>query len=78
LEKQLLSIALDIDKKKMKTLTPFALLFHHKHQNMWTFISLAYQGNEIALIFIIEYSSLRDLGPSEVIGLFLYEDFFER
>jgi hypothetical protein len=57
--------------KKKKTLTPFALLFHHKHKNMWTFIRLAYQGNEVAIRFIIEYSSsLRDFGPSEVKGLF--------
>jgi hypothetical protein len=26
--------------------------------------------------FIIEYSSLRDFGPYVIIGLFLYEDFF--
>ncbi len=44
---------------------------------MWTFIGLGYQGDEIALRFIIEYSSLRDFGPSEVIGLFLYEDFLK-
>jgi hypothetical protein len=38
------------------------------------FIGLAYQDKDIVFRFIIEYSSLRDFGPS-AIGLFLYEDF---
>jgi hypothetical protein len=38
------------------------------------FIVLDYQGKDILFRFIIEYSSLRDFGPS-VIGLLLYEDF---
>jgi hypothetical protein len=29
----------------------------------------------IVFKFIIEYSNLRDFGPSVIIGLFLYEDF---
>jgi hypothetical protein len=37
-------------------------------------VGLAYQGKDIVLKFIIEYSSLRDFGPY-IIGLFLYEDF---
>jgi len=37
-------------------------------------VGLAYQGKDIVLRFIIEYSSLRDFGPY-IIGLFLYEDF---
>ncbi len=41
----------------------------------WTmFVGLAYQGKDIVIRFIIEYSSLRDFGPW-IIGLFLYEDF---
>jgi hypothetical protein len=41
------------------------------------FIGLAYQGKDIVFRFIIiEYSSLKDFGPSVIIiGLFLYEDF---
>jgi hypothetical protein len=41
------------------------------------FVGLAYQdiGKDIVYRFIIEYSSLRDFDP-EVIGLFLYEDFW--
>jgi Na+/melibiose symporter-like transporter len=35
----------------------------------YIFIGLAYQGKNIVYRFIIEYSSLRDFGPS-VIGLF--------
>ncbi len=38
------------------------------------FVGLAYQGKDIVLRFIIEYTSLRDFGP-QVVGLFLYEDF---
>jgi hypothetical protein len=38
------------------------------------FVGFAYKGKDIVFGFIIEYSSLRDFGPS-VIGLFLYEDF---
>jgi len=34
----------------------------------------AYQGKDIVLRFIIEYSSLRDFGPY-IIGLVLYKDF---
>jgi hypothetical protein len=34
----------------------------------------AYQGKDIVLRFIIEYSSLRDFGPGHIIGLFLYKD----
>jgi len=41
---------------------------------MELFIGLALVGKDIVLRFIIEYSSLRDFGPS-VIGLLLYEDF---
>jgi hypothetical protein len=37
------------------------------------FIGLAYQGKDIVLRFIIEYSTLRDFGPEEI-GLF-NEDF---
>ncbi len=40
------------------------------------FIGLAYQDKDIVFRFIIEYSSLRDFGPS-AIGLFLYEDFWK-
>ncbi len=36
-------------------------------------VGLGYQGKDILLRFIIEYSSLRDFGPW-VIGLFLSED----
>jgi hypothetical protein len=78
LEKQLFSIALDIDKKKRK---------HSLHLHSFSirsikicelFIGLAYQGNEIAIRFIIEYSSsLRDFGPSEVNRSILYEDFLK-
>jgi len=41
-------------------------------------VGLAYQdiGKDIMFRFIIEYSSLRDFDP-EVIGLFLYEDFWK-
>jgi hypothetical protein len=38
------------------------------------FVGLAYQGKDIVFRFIIEYSSLRYVGPL-VIGLFLHEDF---
>jgi hypothetical protein len=44
------------------------------HKLMELFIGLAYQGKDIVLRFIIEYSILRDFGPS-VIGLLLYEVF---
>jgi hypothetical protein len=37
-------------------------------------VGLGYQGKDIMLRFIIEYSSLRDLGPW-LIGLFILEDF---
>jgi len=37
-------------------------------------VGFGYQGKDILLKFIIEYSSLRDFGPW-VIGLFLLEDF---
>jgi hypothetical protein len=37
-------------------------------------VGLGYQGKDILLRFIIEYSSLRNLGPW-LIGLFLSEDF---
>jgi hypothetical protein len=40
------------------------------------FVGLVYQGKDIVLRFIIEYSSLRDFVPY-VIGLFLYEDFWK-
>jgi hypothetical protein len=40
------------------------------------FIGLAYQGKDIVFRFIIEYSCLRDFGPS-VEGLLLYEDFWK-
>jgi hypothetical protein len=46
-------------------------LFQHKSYCIC--IGLAYQGKDIVLRFIIEYSSLRDFGPY-VIGLFWYED----
>jgi hypothetical protein len=37
---------------------------------------LAYPGKNIVFRLMIEYSSsLRDLGPWVIIGLFLYEDF---
>jgi len=36
----------------------------------------AYQGKDIVLRFIIEYSSLRDFG-TWVIGIFLYDDFWK-
>jgi len=39
-----------------------------------SFIGLAYQGKDIVVIFIIEYSSLMDFGPW-VTGLFPREDF---
>jgi hypothetical protein len=40
-------------------------------------VGLAYQGKDIVFRFIIEYSSLRDFGPEVIIiGLFLYEDFW--
>jgi hypothetical protein len=37
-------------------------------------VGLAYQGNDIVFIFIIECNSLRDFGPY-AIGLILYDDF---
>jgi hypothetical protein len=37
------------------------------------FMGLAYQGKDIVFTFIIEDTSLRDIGPY-VIELFLYED----
>jgi hypothetical protein len=40
----------------------------------YDFVGLAYQGNKIVFRFIIQYSSLMDLGPS-IIGLLLFEDF---
>jgi hypothetical protein len=47
---------------------------HGLHQH---FIGLAYQGKYIVFRFTIEYSSsLRDFGP-DIIGLFLYEDFWK-
>jgi hypothetical protein len=45
-----------------------------------SFVGLAYQGKDIVFGFILEYSSLRDFGPSVIIiiiiiiGLFLYEE----
>jgi hypothetical protein len=42
------------------------------------FVGLAYPGKDIVVFrfIIIEYSSLRDVGPKVIIiGLFLYEDF---
>jgi hypothetical protein len=42
--------------------------------NFSNFVGLAYQGKDIVLRFIIEFSSSRDFGPL-VVGLFLYEDF---
>ncbi len=48
-------------------------LFHTKN----SLLALpAKQGKDIVLIFIIEYSSLRDFGPQVVVGLFLYKDFW--
>jgi len=44
--------------------------------NFSNFIGLALVGKDIVLGFIIEYSSLRDFGP-QVVGLFLYEDFWK-
>jgi hypothetical protein len=42
------------------------------------FFGLVYQDKDIVFRFIIEYSSLRDFGPSVIIiGLFLYEDFWK-
>jgi hypothetical protein len=38
------------------------------------FVGLAYQGKDIVFRFIIEYSSLKDFG-SQVVGVFLYEEF---
>ncbi len=42
--------------------------------SVYLFIGLALVGKDIVFRFIIEYSSLRDLGPYEV-GLFSYEGF---
>jgi hypothetical protein len=39
------------------------------------FIGLVYQGKDIVSRFIIECSSLMEIGPSVLIGLFLNEDF---
>jgi len=38
------------------------------------FVGVAYEGKDIVLRFLIEYSGLRDFGPY-VIVLFLYKDF---
>ncbi len=40
-------------------------------------LALPTKANDIVFGFIIGFSSLMDFGP-EVVGLFLYEDFFER
>jgi hypothetical protein len=50
----------------------FALLSFHNKNSLLALPTK--QGKDIVLIFIIEYSSLRDFGP-QVVGLFLYEDF---
>jgi hypothetical protein len=39
-------------------------------------LALPTKANDIVFGFIIGFSSLTDFGP-EVVGLFLYEDFFE-
>ncbi len=36
-----------------------------------------YQGKDIVFRFILEYSTLMDLGPYVIVGLFLYEDFWK-
>ncbi len=41
------------------------------------FIGLAYQGKDIVFRYITKYSSLRDLSPYVIIGLFSYEDFLK-
>jgi len=51
----------------------FALLSFHNKNSLLALPTK--QGKDIVLIFIIEYSSLRDFGP-QVVGLFLYEDFW--
>jgi len=38
------------------------------------FVGHALIGKDIVFRFMIEYSSLRDFGPSIIIGLFLYQD----
>ncbi len=40
-------------------------------------LGLAYQGKDIVLRFITEYTSLRDFGPY-VIGVLLYEDLLKK
>jgi hypothetical protein len=49
----------------MKSITPWAQknLIDLKSFNFFGFVGLAYQGEDIVLRFIIEYSSLRDFGP---------------
>jgi hypothetical protein len=56
------------------TFTKIKAVRYAIHKLMELFIGFAYQGKDIVLRFIIEYSSLRDFGPP-VIGLLLYEDF---
>jgi hypothetical protein len=49
----------------MKSITPWAQknLIDLNSFNFFDFVGLAYQGKDIVLRFIIEYSSLRDFGP---------------
>ncbi len=41
------------------------------------FIGLALVGKDIVFRYITKYSSLRDLSPYVIIGLFSYEDFLK-
>jgi hypothetical protein len=46
-----------------KRVHTWAFLKAKKERNGPSFVGLAYQGKDIVLRFIIEYSSLRDFGP---------------
>jgi hypothetical protein len=49
---------------------------NHLACHIFSFVGVVYQGKHIVFGFIIEYSSLRNFGP-QVVGLFLYEDFWK-
>jgi len=54
----------------------------HWWSPIYLFVGLAFVGKNIVFRSIIEYSRLRDFGPTKVIiiiiiGLFLYEDFWK-
>jgi hypothetical protein len=56
-------LSLVVPQAPAKRVHTWAFLKAKKERNGPSFVGLAYQGKDIVLRFIIEYSSLRDFGP---------------